>query len=123
MISKWLHHSCFHMLNATCFSFTFNIDICSFVNNLLKLKAFEKQGKKMIYFVIIFICNIPHFHCMPWIELNWISLVELNSIPHWIKIQFKWIQLKRSEMQIGGKGIEKLLVNMVLELFFEELKI
>ncbi len=37
---------------------------------------------------------------------------------NWIKIQFNWIQipLKKNEMmQIDGKGIEDLLVNMVLE--------
>jgi hypothetical protein len=91
----------------------------------LKLKELKKQGKINIYFVIIFIYNIPHFHCMHWIELNWISLVELHSIPHWIKIQFEWIQiqLKRNGMQIGGKSYWKFASESGVGIFFKELKI
>ncbi len=49
-------------------------------------------------------------------------IFHVNSIEfqfnNWIKIQLNWIQipLKKNEMmQIDGKGIEDLLVNMVLE--------
>ncbi len=47
-------------------------------------------------------------------HVNWIEF-QFNN---WIKIQLNWIQipLKKNEMmQIDGKGIEDLLVNMVLE--------
>ncbi len=39
-------------------------------------------------------------------------LVELNF--DWSEFQFKKIKLKRIEMLIGGKGIENLLMNIVL---------
>jgi len=47
-------------------------------------------------------------------HVNWIEF-QFNN---WIKVQLNWIQipLKKNEMmQIDGKGIEDLLVNMVLE--------
>ncbi len=47
-------------------------------------------------------------------HVNWIEF-QFNN---WIKIELNWIQipLKKNEMmQIAGKGIEDLLVNMVLE--------
>jgi hypothetical protein len=41
---------------------------------------------------------------------------EFNN---WIKIQLNWIQIpsKRNEMQIGGKAIENLPMNMVLNCY------
>ncbi len=46
-----------------------------------------------------------------------VNLIEFQ-FNNWIKIQLNWIQipLKKNEMmQIDGKGIEDLLMNMVLE--------
>jgi hypothetical protein len=56
--------------------------------------------------------NRIEFKCIDWL-LNWF---EVNST--WIKNKFNnWIkiQLKKIEMQIGGEGIENLLMDMMLK--------
>ncbi len=48
----------------------------------------------------------------PW---NSIQFKYMDWNLNWIPIQQFKIQLKRNEMQIGGEGIENLLVNAMLE--------
>ncbi len=44
----------------------------------------------------------------------------MKNTHNWIKIEFDW---KKNGMHIGGKGIERLQGNMVLNLFFEKTRI
>jgi hypothetical protein len=66
-------------------------------------------------------CNWIEFKFLNWFqihwmefEFNWIPIANLNSIQQWNENSIP-IQLKINVKQIGGKDIENLFMNMVLQ--------